>query len=352
MLNEQSEILMKVKDLKKYYPIKGTGLSGRHGVTHAIDGISFDIYKGETLGIVGESGCGKSTIARQLVALERPTSGNIYYKEQEISKMSEHHLHKIRTQFQMVFQDSTSSLNPRKQIYDILAAPMLYHGIVKASNIDAEVERLLDIVGLPRTIKNRYPHEFSGGQRQRIGIAKALSLKPSLIICDEPVSALDVSVQAQILNLLKQLQKELQLTYLFIGHGLGSVHYISDRIAVMYLGKIVEIADAQELFENPAHPYSKILFDASPLPNPKLRNRNRIIVNGEIPSAAAPPSGCRFHPRCPYAIPSCSVEEPELKATAMGSSHLSACPVCSMDSTVCNLESTVGNLENRAEIIE
>lgn len=332
MLKEQKEILMKVKNLKKYYPIKGTGLSGRRDMTHAIDGVSFDIYKGETLGIVGESGCGKSTIARQLVALERPTSGHIYYKEQEISKMSEHHLHKIRSQFQMVFQDSNSSLNPRKQIYDILAAPMIYHGIVKASDADSEVDRLLNLVGLPQTIKNRYPHEFSGGQRQRIGIAKALSLKPSLIICDEPVSALDVSVQAQILNLLKQLQQELQLTYLFIGHGLGSVHYISDRIAVMYLGKIVEIADAQELFENPAHPYSKILFDASPLPNPKLRNRNRIIVNGEIPSAAAPPSGCRFHPRCPYAVPACSELEPELKEVSSGSSHLSACPVCTIDS--------------------
>lgn len=318
---------MRVEGLKKYYPVMGKDIGKNKEVTHAVDGVDFEIYEGETLGIVGESGCGKSTIGRQIVALEKPTEGRVIYQGSDISSMSISQLRKIRTQLQMVFQDTTSSLNPRKQVYDILAAPMLYHDIVDKSNINDEINRLLDMVGLSKTMKYRYPHEFSGGQRQRIGIAKALSLKPKLVVCDEPVSALDVSVQAQILNLLKQLQEELKLTYIFIAHGLGAVRYVSDRVAIMYLGKFVEIADTDDIFDNPIHPYTQALFDASPLAIPSLRGRKRIVLKGEIPSAINPPKGCRFHTRCPYAIESCRIIEPELLPIKPGSSHKAACPV-------------------------
>ncbi len=324
---EDRKPLMVTRGLKKYYPVRGTTIGKNSPVTHAVDGVDFEIYEGETLGIVGESGCGKSTIGRQIVALEKPTSGHVLYQGEPISDMSTRQLRKIRTQLQMVFQDSTSSLNPRKQVYDILAAPMLYHGITTGDSLDGEINRLLDLVGLPKSMKHRYPHEFSGGQRQRIGIAKALSVKPRLIVCDEPVSALDVSVQAQILNLLKQLQEELKLTYVFIAHGLGAVRYVSSRIAIMYLGRIVEIANTQELFDNPVHPYTKALFDASPLPAPKLRGRERIVLKGEIPSSVNPPKGCRFHTRCPYAIPSCEINDPQLIPVKPGSNHMAACPV-------------------------
>ena len=325
--DEITKPLMIVEELKKYYPLRGTTITKNKPVIHAVDGVDFEIYEGETLGIVGESGCGKSTIGRQIVALEQPTSGRILYKGQSLLDMPAGQLRKIRTHLQMVFQDSTSSLNPRKQIYDILAAPMLYHEIVDKDNLGKEINKLLDLVGLPKSMKYRYPHEFSGGQRQRIGIAKALSVKPKLVVCDEPVSALDVSVQAQILNLLKQLQKELKLTYVFIAHGLGAVRYVSSRIAIMYLGKIVEIAKTHELFNNPVHPYTKALFDASPLPAPELRDRQRIVLKGEIPSAVKPPKGCRFHTRCPYAIESCRIDKPELLPVEPGSDHLAACPV-------------------------
>lgn len=325
--DEDRKPLIVVRGLKKYYPVKGSTLGKNKPVTHAVDGVDFEIYEGETLGIVGESGCGKSTIGRQIVALEKPTSGHVLYQGQSLSEMSTGYLRKIRTHLQMVFQDSTSSLNPRKQVYDILAAPMLYHGITTRDKLDEEINRFLDLVGLPKSMKHRYPHEFSGGQRQRIGIAKALSVNPRLVVCDEPVSALDVSVQAQILNLLKQLQDELKLTYVFIAHGLGAVRYISSRIAIMYLGRIVEIADTQELFDNPIHPYTQALFDASPLPAPKLRGRQRIILKGEIPSSVNPPKGCRFHTRCPYAIEACRINDPELLPVKPGSGHLAACPV-------------------------
>lgn len=319
--------LIIVDNLKKYYPVKGIGLFNYNKKVHAVDGISFEIREGETFGIVGESGCGKSTIGRQLVALEKPSSGRILFNGQDFSEISKQKLYELRTQFQMVFQDSDSSLNPRKQIYDILAAPMIHHNVVSKANLDGEINRILDLVGLSRSTKSRYPHEFSGGQRQRIGIAKALSLHPKFIVCDEPVSALDVSVQAQILNLLKELQEELKLTYLFIGHGLGAVRYVSDKIAVMYLGKIVEIADSESLFANPMHPYSRALFDASPIANPSLRDRKRIVLSGEIPSAVNPPKGCRFHPRCPYAVKTCREIEPELRSINLEGDHLSACPV-------------------------
>lgn len=326
---ERKVPLIEIKGLKKHYPVVGGIIPHTISRIHAVDGVDFGIYEGETLGLVGESGCGKSTIGRQIAALEKPTEGEILYDGHRIDTMKDREMKKIRTQIQMVFQDPYSSLNPRKRISDIISAPMLYHGLCTKADAGSQVERLLELVGLPKNSRERFPHEFSGGQRQRIGIARALSLKPRLIICDEPVSALDVSIQAQILNLLKSLQVELNLTYLFIGHGLDAVHYVSSRIAVMYLGKIVEIADANELFENPVHPYTKALCNAAPIPNPEERSRERTILQGEIPSAAAVPSGCRFHPRCPYAVAACKLVEPVLAPLGADQSHQAACPVMS-----------------------
>ena len=259
--------LLEVSHLKKYYPVKGGLITHTVGHVHAVDDVSFTLNAGETLGLVGESGCGKSTVGRQIVGLERPTGGQVIYNGQDLNGMDPAALAGVRTELQMVFQDSFSALNPRKHIFEILSAPMLYHGICNKPDADKQVDRLLELVGLPKSAKSRYPHEFSGGQRQRIGIARALSLNPKLIVCDEPVSALDVSIQAQILNLFCDLQEELGLTYLFIGHGLGAVNYVSHRIAVMYLGQIVEIAEARELFSNPVHPYTRALCDAVPIPD-------------------------------------------------------------------------------------
>ncbi len=290
--------ILKVENMSKYYQA-----SKFADCVKAVDGVSFELYEGETLGLVGESGCGKTTIGKQLVGLETPTSGTIDYCGNKFS----------RTDIQMVFQDPYSSLNPRKHIYEILSQPMLYHKISTPETIEKDLERLLDMVGLPKQVLGRYPKEFSGGQRQRIGIAKALSLNPKIVVCDEPVSALDVSVQAQILNLLKTLQSELKLTSIFIGHGLSAVRYVSDRIAVMYLGKIVEIGESDELFRNPIHPYTKALIAASPIPDPELDRKEAKILQGEIGSNVNPPEGCRFHPRCPYATERCRLEEPKLE---------------------------------------
>ncbi|MFT4142901.1 MAG: ABC transporter ATP-binding protein [Mobilitalea sp.] len=319
--------LLEVKNLKKYYPVKGGLIKRTIADIKAVDDVSFAMYQGETLGLVGESGCGKSTIGKLLVSLEKPTEGSIRYKGQELVSATEGQMKSMRTELQMVFQDSYSSLNPRKHIYEILSAPMLYHGIVTKYEADKAVNRLLDLVGLPQNSKGRYPHEFSGGQRQRISIAKALSLNPELIVCDEPVSALDVSIQAQILNLLRELQKELKLTCLFIGHGLGAVNYVSDRIAVMYLGKIVEVADAQELFKNPQHPYTEAICNAAPIPDPLRSQKEKEILQGEIGSNINPPTGCRFHTRCKYATERCRQVEPILIPRTEGSSHLVACDV-------------------------
>lgn len=307
--------LIRVEDLKKYYPVKGGIITHTTGYVKAVDGVSFSVMRGQTLGLVGESGCGKSTIGRQLVGLETPTAGKIYYDGVDLSLLQKNRkqMREVRTKLQMIFQDPYSSLNPRKHIYEILAQPMLYHQVANKDTVEKEIYRLLDMVGLPKTALGRYPHEFSGGQRQRIGIAKALSLNPEFIVCDEPVSALDVSIQAQILNLLKELQKELGLTLLFVGHGLGAVNYVSDRIAVMYLGKIVEYGDAREIFNHPAHPYTRALLEAVPIPDPREKGRERSLLQGEIGSSTCPPKGCRFHPRCPYASERCGQEEPEMR---------------------------------------
>ncbi|MNB72808.1 Glutathione import ATP-binding protein GsiA [compost metagenome] len=313
--------LLQVEQLKTYYPIRKGILSRTAGYVKAVDGVNLNIFQGETLSLVGESGCGKSTIGRSIVRLEEPSEGRILFEGQDIAHYSNGKMKKVRADLQMIFQDPYSSLNPRKRISDLLEEPMRVHNIIPASEISKEVDRLLEVVGLPKSYKFRYPHEFSGGQRQRIGIARALSLKPKLIVCDEPVSALDVSIQAQILNLLKDLQKEFNLTYLFIAHGLGAVKYISDRIAVMYLGKVVEIASKDEIFTNAKHPYTKALLSAYPIPNPTLRSNERIVIQGDVPSPANPPSGCRFHTRCPLAKAICREQEPELK----GTTHAIAC---------------------------
>ena len=337
MNREAMTPLIEVVDLKKYYPVRGGIIPHTTGWVRAVDGVSFSVMRAQTLGLVGESGCGKSTIGRQLVGLESPTEGSIFYDGRDLATLQKNsaEMRQVRTKLQMIFQDPYSSLNPRKHIYEILAQPMLYHGISQKDTVRRDIRKLLNMVGLPETVLGRYPHEFSGGQRQRIGIAKALSLNPEFIVCDEPVSALDVSIQAQILNLLKELQKELKLTLLFVGHGLGAVNYVSDRIAVMYLGRIVEYGDARDIFAHPAHPYTQALLDAVPIPDPEEKDKPRRLLEGEIGSNINPPAGCRFHPRCPYALPLCRTQEPQMQKIPSGKTalaageHYAACPYCS-----------------------
>ncbi|MCT2343703.1 dipeptide ABC transporter ATP-binding protein [Niallia taxi] len=321
ILGQLSEPLLEIKNLKKYYPIKKGVLSKTVGHVKAVDGLDFSIYPGETISLVGESGCGKSTTGRAIVKLDPPTEGSVLFEGKDMADLSKGELRKIRTQMQIIFQDPYSSLNPRKRIGDLLAEPLLAHKLASKEEVSKKVDQMLETVGLTKFHKGRYPHEFSGGQRQRIGIARALMLNPKLIVCDEPVSALDVSIQAQVLNLLKDLQKEFNLTYLFIAHGLGAVKYISDRIAVMYLGKIVELGKTADIFSKPKHPYTQALLSAYPIPNPHLRNRERIVVEGDVPSPANPPKGCRFHTRCPFAASICKEKEPVLS----GDNHTVAC---------------------------
>ncbi|MFC7405631.1 ABC transporter ATP-binding protein [Georgenia alba] len=317
----EGEPLLSVQDLKLHYPIRGGIFSRQVGSVRAVDGVSFEVFPGETLGIVGESGCGKSTTGRAIIRLEDPSAGAVVFGGRDLASLQSRALRKVRLDLQMVFQDPYSSLNPQKRVGDLLAEPLTAHGRVSRKEAGRKVVEMLERVGLSSQFRSRYPHELSGGQRQRVGIARALMLDPTLVVLDEPVSALDVSIQAQVLNLLKDLQRDLGLTYIFISHGLGAVKYISDRIAVMYLGKIMETATTAELFANPRHPYTEILLDAYPAPNPHLRDKERIVVQGDVPNAANPPSGCVFHTRCPFAREKCKTEVPQLE----GGKHAFAC---------------------------
>ena len=326
---KNTEPLLKVEHLKKYYPQNRPIFGRPTSWIRAADDVSLELYPGETLGLVGESGCGKSTLGRMIAGLGAPDSGRIWYKGQELTAKGGRGYSAVRTEIQMVFQDSYSSLNPRKQIFQILSEPMLYHSLADKHTVHKKAEHLMELVGLPLSALDRYPYEFSGGQRQRIGIAKALSLEPKLLICDEPVSALDVSIQAQILNLLKSLQKELDLTCIFIGHGLGAVNYVSRRIAVMYLGKLVETGESSELFEHPVHPYTRTLLGAVPIPDPRKREENWGETSEgtayEPSSTGAEDKGCPFKDRCFRKRPECSSAEVPLRPVRPGSTHLAAC---------------------------
>jgi oligopeptide/dipeptide ABC transporter ATP-binding protein len=318
--------ILKVENLKKYFPIKMGIIRRTVGNVYAVDDISFSIKKGETLGLVGESGCGKSTTARVILRLLDATAGKVFFDNDDVLKTKKRRLRELRRDMQIVFQDPYASLNPRMTVGMIVEEPLIIHKIGNSASRKSRVKDLLKIVGLNPEHTNRYPHEFSGGQRQRIGVARALALNPRFIVCDEPISALDVSIQAQILNLLDDLQCEFNLTYLFIAHDLSVVRHISNRVAVMYLGKIVEIADSKEIYESPFHPYTVALLSSVPIPDPdKERKRKHIILEGDVPSPINPPSGCHFHPRCPRAIDICSKEEPTLEGYRGDSSHQFAC---------------------------
>jgi oligopeptide transport system ATP-binding protein len=305
--------LVRVENLKKYFPITRGIVVQRHvGDIKAVDGLSFNIYEGETLGLVGESGCGKSTTGRTVLQLYRPTEGNVYFDDQDLIEMKGEQLRRQRRKMQMIFQDPYASLNPRMTVGNIVGEPLEVHNVATGRERQDRVQELLQLVGLNPYFVNRYPHEFSGGQRQRIGVARALALNPSFIVCDEPISALDVSIQAQVVNLLEDLQQDLGLTYLFIAHDLSMVRHISDRVAVMYLGKIVELTDRDALYSNPQHPYTEALLSAVPIPDPEVEEeRRRIILQGDVPSPANPPSGCNFNTRCPKVMQVCYDQEPE-----------------------------------------
>jgi len=308
----------------KHYPLRAGLLSKRSGAVRAVDGVSFAICRGETLGLVGESGCGKSTVARLVLRLEKPTAGRVLFDGTDLLSLASGALRAKRRELQIVFQDPMGSLNPRMTVGEILAEPLRVHRVASGRELDARVALLLEQVGIPASWRSRYPHEFSGGQRQRIGVARAIALGPKLVVCDEAVSALDVSVQAQVLNLLLELRERLGLAYLFISHDLSVVRHISDRVAVMYLGKMVELADRNALYEDPLHPYTRALLSAVPIPDPRLEaKRERTVLRGEVPSPLNPPSGCVFHPRCPIAVDRCSAEVPPLREIRPG--HWAAC---------------------------
>lgn len=324
-MNTTNGVLLSVRNLVKHFPItRGIVLQKQIGAVHAVDDISFNIHRGETLGLVGESGCGKSTTGRTILQLYRPTSGQVLFDGIDLVTLRGNELRKMRRRMQMIFQDPYASLNPRMTVGEIIGEPLLIHGVAKGKAIQERVEQLLELVGLNPAFSNRYPHEFSGGQRQRIGVARALALQPDLIVCDEPISALDVSIQAQVVNLLEDLQHRFGLTYLFIAHDLSMVRHISNRIAVMYLGVLVELADRNELYNHPLHPYTQALLSAVPIPDPFVEEkRRRIILEGDVPSPVNPPSGCRFRTRCKYAEELCSEVKPEWRELQPG--HFVAC---------------------------
>ncbi len=319
----QHDKLISLEHVTKHFPIKKGFFNRTVGQIQAVTGVNLDIYRGETLGIVGESGCGKSTLGRCILQLIRPTSGKVIFEGQDLTTLSPTQLRPLRRDMQIVFQNPYSSLDPRMSIGDTVAEPFVIHHMAHGKKFQDEVKTLLDLVGLPKSAYSRYPHELSGGQRQRVGIARALALKPKFIVADEPVSALDVSVQAQILNLLMDLKKEFQLTYLFIAHNLGVVEYISDRVAVMYLGEVVEVAPARQLYEKPLHPYTQALLSAISIPDPNYDHSQRVLLDGDLPSPANPPSGCRFHTRCSYNIEVCQQERPCLEEYFPG--HVAQC---------------------------
>ena len=321
----RGEVILDVKDLQVYFPIRrGLLIERVLGYVHAVDGVSFNVKRGETLGLVGESGCGKTTTGRAVLQLEKPTGGHVYYGGEDLVTMDKTELRHHRRDLQMIFQDPYASLDPRMTVGSIIAEPLEVHNLLTPKEREEKVRELLRVVGLNPYFVNRYPHEFSGGQRQRIGVARALVLDPEFIVCDEPISALDVSIQAQLINLLEELQETFGLTYLFIAHDLAVVRHISTRVAVMYVGKMVELADRTDLYDSPLHPYTKALLSAVPVPDPSVeKNRHRIIMQGDVPNPANPPSGCRFHTRCPFAKPECSETEPPLEEVLPN--HLVAC---------------------------
>ncbi|NMB61273.1 MAG: dipeptide ABC transporter ATP-binding protein [Chloroflexi bacterium] len=320
----EKEVILRVEDLKMHFPIKRGVIQRTVGYVHAVDGVTFDVYKGETLGLVGESGCGKTTTGRTIVQLYKASEGKVLFEGKDLVSLKAEELRLMRRKIQMIFQDPYASLNPRMTVEQIIGEPLLVHNVAHGKEIRKRVKDLLELVGLNPAYVDRYPHEFSGGQRQRIGVARSLALNPDLIVCDEPISALDVSIQAQVVNLLEDLQKEFGLTYLFIAHDLSMVRHISNRVIVMYLGVFVEMADRNTLYENPLHPYSIALLSAVPIPDPKIEEkRKRIILEGDVPSPINPPSGCRFRTRCPLAQPICAEERPEWKEVEPG--HFVAC---------------------------
>ena len=324
-MSTKNDVLLRVTNLTMYFPITQGIVFQRHiGDIKAVDGLTFDVYQGETLGLVGESGCGKSTTGRAILQLYRPTAGEVYFAGEDLTKMKGEELRRMRRRMQMIFQDPYASLNPRMTVGNIIGEPLDVHNIMGARQRRERVQELLDIVGLNPYFVNRYPHEFSGGQRQRIGVARALAVQPDFVVCDEPISALDVSIQAQIINLLEELQDEFSLTYLFIAHDLSVVRHISDRVAVMYLGRIVEIADRKTLYDDPLHPYTQALLSAVPIPDPAVEERRqRVILQGDVPSPSNPPEGCNFCTRCPCKLDMCDDVEPEWQDT--GGGHWVAC---------------------------